>query len=48
MLLEVCADRVNDNEAMRLCKLPHLLWQLLMLMMLMPWWLNLLLLLLLN
>jgi hypothetical protein len=48
VLLEVCAYCINDNESVRLCKLPHLLWQLILsLLLLLPCKLALLLLLLL-
>jgi hypothetical protein len=30
MFLEVCADTVYNNDAVGLCKLPNLLWQLLL------------------
>jgi hypothetical protein len=30
MFLEVCAHAVNHNDTVRLCKLPYLLWKLLL------------------
>jgi hypothetical protein len=50
VLLEVRTYSINDNQAMCLGKLPHLLWQLillllLLLLLLLHWWLKWLLLL---